>query len=189
MIYEAIQKQAKEIWQVGGKPNAVRVSTDGISLLKKQWQTVFRDTKLESGGSIEFLETAFGTLRVFEDKALEGEQCVVLAEAPKYGSPPWWLTDNNWLATVKARQATRDISLGENMSRDVLIAGAWRHGLNDPTVVAEVERRREAGFRQLPYESTVVELADLLDSYDHLTNELLTGSKPPKEAIGEPVLA
>jgi len=51
---------------------------------------------------------------------------------------------------------------------NVLMVGAWRNGLGEATAtyVQEVEKRRAQGHRQLPYESTVAELVDLLDSYD-----------------------
>lgn len=54
------------------------------------------------------------------------------------------------------------------MSKNEFIVGAWRQGLADPTVIATVEKRRKQGFRQLAYESTIVELIDLLDEYDKL---------------------
>lgn len=60
------------------------------------------------------------------------------------------------------------------MSND-LIAGAWRNGVDQTTLVfvnEEMERRR-AGFRLLPLSSTVVDLADLLDGYDDLVEDLL----------------
>lgn len=59
------------------------------------------------------------------------------------------------------------------MQNDVVV-GAWREGLGDPSVVEDVLKRRASGFRQFPYESTVVELADLLDGYDSFAEELLT---------------
>lgn len=59
-----------------------------------------------------------------------------------------------------------------------VIAGAWRNGLDKALAsqVQVVEERREKGFRQLPYESTVSELALMLDAYDALLNEILTES-------------
>ena len=62
-----------------------------------------------------------------------------------------------------------------------LIAGAWRNGLDDVTagVVAEVEKRRAAGFRQLAYEKTCVDLIDLLDSQDNLAETLLMEEGTP----------
>lgn len=56
-----------------------------------------------------------------------------------------------------------------------LIVGAWRNGLDETTggYVTDVEARKSKGFRQLPYESTVQELTELLDSYDELVSELL----------------
>lgn len=61
------------------------------------------------------------------------------------------------------------------MSRNVLIAGAWRNGLHEHVKmqVEYCEKRKAAGFRQLPYESTVTELAELLDSADALAADLL----------------
>jgi hypothetical protein len=60
------------------------------------------------------------------------------------------------------------------------IAGAWRNGVSDSTLsfVNEEMERRRAGFRLLPLSSTVVELADLLDSSDALFEELLTADTP-----------
>lgn len=57
-----------------------------------------------------------------------------------------------------------------------LIAGSWRNGVAESTLafVNEEMERRRSGFRLLPLSSTVVELADLLDSYDELAQELLT---------------
>ena len=56
-----------------------------------------------------------------------------------------------------------------------LIAGAWRNGVDQTTLafVNEEMERRRAGFRLLPLSSTVVDLADLLDSYDDLVEDLL----------------
>lgn len=56
-----------------------------------------------------------------------------------------------------------------------LIAGAWRNGVSETTLtfVNEEMERRRAGFRLLPLSSTVVDLADLLDCYDDLVEDLL----------------
>ena len=61
------------------------------------------------------------------------------------------------------------------MLNDVVI-GAWRHGLDKIMLgqVEHVEQRRNTGFRLLPYESTVSELALILDAYDEIFEELLT---------------
>ena len=67
------------------------------------------------------------------------------------------------------------------MSND-LIAGAWRNGVDQTTLVFvnEEMERRCAGFRLLPLSSTVVDLADLLDGYDDLVADLLTKEEPAK---------
>lgn len=63
------------------------------------------------------------------------------------------------------------------MAKNDLVVGAWRNGL-DPHVtghlVKEAEKQRAAGFRLLPYISTVMELADLLDMYDEWAGDTLT---------------
>lgn len=66
--------------------------------------------------------------------------------------------------------------------RNVLVVGAWRNGLSDglASVVEEVLRRRDAGFRQLPYESSVTEMADLLTGYDELAADLLLNEQIPE---------
>jgi len=65
-----------------------------------------------------------------------------------------------------------------------LIAGAWRNGVDQTTLafVNEEMERRRSGFRLLPLSSTVVELADLLDSYDDLAEYLLLDKTPQKTA-------
>jgi hypothetical protein len=62
------------------------------------------------------------------------------------------------------------------MEANDLIVGAWRNGLSPTTAgfVEAAEKQRSQGFRLLPLASTVVELADLLDSYDSVGEELLT---------------
>ncbi len=59
-----------------------------------------------------------------------------------------------------------------------LIVGAWRNGVgSDVTdIVDEAYAKQKSGFRQFPNESTVRELAELLDSYDEVANELLTAT-------------
>lgn len=56
-----------------------------------------------------------------------------------------------------------------------LVVGAWRNGLKDTTrkSVEEVMKRYNGGMRQLPYESTVAELAILLDGLDAFAADLL----------------
>jgi hypothetical protein len=56
-----------------------------------------------------------------------------------------------------------------------LIVGAWRNGLDANTqgAVEGIEKRRAAGFRLLPNDSVVADLADMLDSYDSVAEELL----------------
>ena len=56
-----------------------------------------------------------------------------------------------------------------------VVAGAWRNGLDVKlrSEVEQVEARRDKGFLLLPYESTVARLAELLDAYDVLVEELL----------------
>lgn len=66
-----------------------------------------------------------------------------------------------------------------------LIAGSWRNGVDESTLgfVNEEMERRRAGFRLLPLSSTVVALADLLDSYDDLVEYvLLSEGKTTKKA-------
>lgn len=57
-----------------------------------------------------------------------------------------------------------------------LCVGNWHGGLDVALAgeVALIEQRRLQGFRLLPYESTVSELALLLDGYDAITEEILT---------------
>lgn len=58
---------------------------------------------------------------------------------------------------------------------DVII-GAWRNGL-DKQMAADLEiteKRHAQGFRLLGFESTVLQLAQLLDAHDELFAELLT---------------
>ena len=57
---------------------------------------------------------------------------------------------------------------------DVVI-GAWREGL-DKTLTADIatiEKRYHQGFRQLPFESTVMELVLILDAQDLMFADLL----------------
>ena len=65
-----------------------------------------------------------------------------------------------------------------------LIAGSWRNGVAESTLafVNEEMGRRRSGFRLLPLSSTVVELTDLLDSYDDLVEYLLLDKFPQKTA-------
>lgn len=61
-------------------------------------------------------------------------------------------------------------------ANDVLVIGNWREGLGEftATFVKEVDKRRETGaYRDLPYESTVAALTDLLDSYDQYNAEVV----------------
>ena len=62
------------------------------------------------------------------------------------------------------------------MSENVLVVGAWRNGLDGETAdrVADVEKRRVQGFRQLLFEKTVADLVDLLDSQDEFVADQLT---------------
>jgi len=64
-----------------------------------------------------------------------------------------------------------------------LIAGAWRNGVDQTTLefVNDEMQRRRAGFRLLPLSSTVVDLADLLDSYDDLVEHLLLSQDKSKK--------
>jgi hypothetical protein len=65
------------------------------------------------------------------------------------------------------------------LNNDVTI-GNWRAGLNK-TLAADlkfIEDRYRQGFRQLPYESTVMALALILDAYDKHLDQL------PKESDG-----
>jgi hypothetical protein len=54
-----------------------------------------------------------------------------------------------------------------NQLQDVCI-GSWREGLNKAfaSQVEQVEKNQKTGLRQLPYESTVFELARMLDLYE-----------------------
>jgi hypothetical protein len=65
------------------------------------------------------------------------------------------------------------------MDSNDLVVGAWRNGLNATTAgfVEAAEKQRAQGFRLLPLASTVVELCDLLDSYDNVGEELLLNER------------
>jgi hypothetical protein len=57
---------------------------------------------------------------------------------------------------------------------DVVI-GAWREGLSKTIAadIAAIEKRYHQGFRQLPFESTVMELVHILDAQDLMFADLL----------------
>jgi hypothetical protein len=57
---------------------------------------------------------------------------------------------------------------------DVVI-GAWREGLSKTMTldIAAIEKRYNQGFRQLPFESTVMELVLILDAQDLMFSDLL----------------
>jgi hypothetical protein len=57
---------------------------------------------------------------------------------------------------------------------DVVI-GAWRNGLSPKMTadIAHIEDRYNKGFRQLPWESTVMELVLILDAQDLMFDDLL----------------
>jgi hypothetical protein len=57
---------------------------------------------------------------------------------------------------------------------DVVI-GAWREGLSKTIAadIAAIEKRYHQGFRQLPFESTVMDLVLILDAQDLMFADLL----------------
>ena len=66
-----------------------------------------------------------------------------------------------------------------------VVVGAWRNALSKALAseVASVEERRDKGFRLLPYESTVSELALILDGYDAFAQDILTEDLPHGEEL------
>lgn len=55
------------------------------------------------------------------------------------------------------------------MSREsVLVVGAWRNGIsaNTTSIVTQFEAKEKSGFRMLPEEEAILDLAQLLDGYD-----------------------
>lgn len=56
-----------------------------------------------------------------------------------------------------------------------VVVGAWRNGLDERTAldIAEIEKRYAQGFRQLPYESTVMEMVLILDACDDAIADMM----------------
>jgi hypothetical protein len=61
-----------------------------------------------------------------------------------------------------------------------LIVGAWRNALTteDLSTVQAVEMRADQGFRLVPNESVLVQLAHALDGYDDFAASLLNEDAP-----------
>lgn len=64
------------------------------------------------------------------------------------------------------------------MSREsVLVVSAWRNGIsaNTTSIVTQFEAKEKSGFRMLPEEEAILDLAQLLDGYDEFTEPYLLG--------------
>lgn len=83
VIYDAIESQAREIWETGGEPTAVRLNSFTRNMLFQE--LTFQGHKTESGTYVYSLDTAFGRLQVLVDNALGDEQAIVLRRMPRMG--------------------------------------------------------------------------------------------------------
>lgn len=67
-----------------------------------------------------------------------------------------------------------------NRASDVLTAGAWANGASQGAIetLQGVRRLDDQGFYLMPEQQALIELANKLDGYDNLVEELLTGENP-----------